>query len=312
MASASVELLRIPLRDIVAPCRDDLSRIKVFSLSERYTALSDPINTIPVLVDAQPDGKYKLIDGHEIYEALKQSQERLWIWAMRLTPAAQRDDCWAYEMGLRETRINISDISEDELNDILEYLSQNIPKLSKMCAGAIVERIGKDPMRCHWSSLDPLRVPNSGLTKASLEELSRYLEAIPQPPSALVPICINTASGDEIAKTLQRLCLEEEGARLRKLDLNAIGEAITAHPERAYWEEGKDLCRAIAGLTSSLQGLLSQGFLFTPQTPPVPNTVRFLLTKLTVKALREEASARGLPSKGLTKSQLVNALAEDP
>ena len=311
MNPASVELLRVPLQDIISEDRQDLSRIKVFSLSERYAALPEPINTIPVLVEALPDGLYKLVQGHEIYQALKEGNNRPWIWAMRLTPPGQSADCWRHEIGLEQAKLNICVIDEETLRDALDYLSQNVPKLSKMRVSAIIERVGKDKMRCHWSSLDALVVPNSGLTKTSLPELSRYLEAIPQPLPPLSPICINTASGNEIIKQLQRLCLESKGAPLSKLDLNAMGQAIAAHADRLYWVDAKDACRAIPGLTSRLEILISQGFAFNEQAPPVPNTVRFLLAKLKIKALRDEANARGIPTKGLGKQELVEALAQD-
>jgi len=312
MNPASVELLRVPLQDIITENRRDLSRIKVFSLSERYAAMAEPINTIPVLVEAQPDGLYKLVEGHEIYEALKEGSNRTWIWAMRLTPTGQSADCWRYEIGLEQAKLNINTIDEATLRDALDYLSQTVPKLSKIGVSAIVEHVGKNKMRCHWSSLDALLVPNSGLTKTSLTELSRYLEAIPQPLPPLVPICINSASGDEITKQLQRLCLENKGAPLSKLDVNALGNAIATHADRIYWEDAKDACRAIPALTSRVHPLITQGFEFNEQAPPVPNTVRFLLAKLKIKALRDEANARGIPSKGLGKQELVEALAQDP
>lgn len=312
MATPPIELLRIPLRDVLCDGCDQLSEIRVLGLVERYGAIEEPINTIPVLVeaDAQAEGKFRLIQGHEIYQALNRDG-RLWIWAMRLTPAGKNAGCWSYETGLQQSKLNVSSLEPEALRSVLQHLRRTVPRLSKINVDVIVERCVSDQMRGYWSSLDSLQAPKSGLAKASLAELARYLEAIPQPLPPLVPICLNTASAEEIIRQLNRLSLEGKGASLRRLDVAAIGQSIAVHPDRPYWQDVKDAIRAIAGLTTSMQLLIAPAFLFVPQPAPTPNTVRFLLAKLAIKDLRAEATARGLVSKGFTKAELVDLLAVD-
>ena len=94
---------------------------------------------------------------------------------------------------------------------------------------------------------------------------------------------------------------------------------------KAGWDPkttGPQVLRTICAFANNLQNLnggyvvigvaeqdgRAEGFHFNPAPPPVPNTVRFLLQQMTVRALRHEAKERGLAHKGMRKPDLVRLL----
>ena len=122
------------------------------------------------------------------------------------------------------------------------------------------------------------------------------------------PLTINHASEDDILEQLQRLKIEPNAGKLRKLDSIATARAIVADDDRVYWSLSNHLVKAKTGISTALWVLVKDGFIFEPAPTPMPNRSKFLLNQLTPAKLRIEAKSRNLDPTGLLKNDLVELL----
>ena len=120
----------------------------------------------------------------------------------------------------------------------------------------------------------------------------------------------NRSSEDDILDQLQRLTIEPNAGKLRKIDSVATARAIVADEDRIYWSLGKHVVKGKTktGTNAPLWLLIKDGFFFDPAPTPVPNRSKFLLSQLTSPKLKIEAKSRNLDPTGLLKTELVELL----
>ena len=309
MSKITTDLVKIPTKYIISDQEFNVDLIKVLGLSKVYSSNTDDLNIIPITVVPKEDGYYSLVTGYEIYQALKEAGKE-WALALRINDNQQSISTWKYELNDERIKLNICELDSNEFQAIFEYLQGNIKQFSTIKVDSLVEKVSDDPMRIYWSSLDLLTELRCGITKAKLPLLNEYLYASPD-LSRLTPITsivINSSTEDEISDQLQRLKIEPDAGKLRKIDSVSTARKIVADEDRIYWSSSKHLVKAKVGITTALWSLLKAGFTFEPAPTPVPNTSKFLLSQLGVTELRNEAKARNLDTKGLKKGELVEQL----
>ncbi len=113
---------------------------------------------------------------------------------------------------------------------------------------------------------------------------------------------------DDILDQLQRLKIEPNAVKFRKLNSVATARAIVADDDQIYWSLSKHLVKAKTGITAALWVLIKDGFFFEPAPTPVPNRSKFLLNQLTSPKFEIEAKSRNLGPTGLDKPALVKLL----
>ena len=309
MKQSKSELLRIPTKYIVAEDDSSVDVINVLGLSQFYSTEKDNLNSIPITVVPEAGGTYRLIKGQEIYHALLNAGKE-WVLALNITDGGGSTENWKYELGLDRKPLNICTLDATDFQTIFEYLQANIKKLSTMNVDKLVTQFANDSIRRYWSNLDILVEAKCGITKAKLPLLNSYLFASPD-LSDLEPVSsidINRSSEEDIANQIQRLKIEPEAGKLRKIDSISTARKIVSDEDRIYWSSSKHLVKAKAGITTALWPLLEVGFFFEPASTPVPNTSKFLLNQLAITKLRNEAKARNLDPTGLSKSELVKLM----
>ena len=143
-----------------------------------------------------------------------------------------------------------------------------------------------------------------------MEELAHHSWALPDISGLepIVPLQINTASEEAIESHLLRLAIEPGKGKVSSLDTLTTVCKMISDEDRIYWADGRDLKKAMVVITACVWSLMEDAFIFSPAPAPVPNTSRFLLTKMSVTQLRNEAEARGSESKGLKKEELISKL----
>ena len=312
MSQASISLIRIPTKDIFIDNDPEIDVIKILVLSNKYSERSESLNYIPITVVPERGGNYRLVKGHEIYYALVQAGKE-WALALRITEDESSDNYWMYELGLSKPQLNICTLDPIEFESAFEYMQTNIKAFSKLKLEKLVQCFATDPTRKFWSSLDILIDAKCGITKTNLPLLAKFLCALPD-LSELKPIssiCINRCSEEDLVEQLQRLKIEVNAGKLRKIDSVSTARSIIADKDRVYWSLSKHMTRARNGITAALWPLVENGFFFDPAPAPDPNTSRFLLGQLSVIELRKEAKRRNLETKGLLKADLLRLLSSD-
>ncbi|KKZ11303.1 MAG: hypothetical protein TE42_08235 [Candidatus Synechococcus spongiarum SP3] len=199
-------------------------------------------------------------------------------------------------------------MNQEELQQIFTYLIKREKVLAKLLSHEeLIQALADQPGRLYWSSWDSLKAlaktHKVTITKKHMDCLDNYFRFDPQP---LPSLCINTISAEELSRHLNIFPLEKGKA-------NQLSLRFSSSPSRPYWRNFKDMAKALRDETQFIipkatQIILAKGFHFTPTPPPVPNTFRFLLQQMTVKALRREADKRGLDHKGKKKADLVGQL----
>ena len=346
-----VDLVRLPLRNLgsAQPSELDLTQLVLtHAYADEGDAMNtiNAMNTIPIVVKkvSSPDTShesddekpyhYEVIDGHHIFFALQRAQ-CTWAMCLRLSETESASDLWKTELGIEPPKLNLCSIKLEEVQqhkDLKQYLEQIKHKekaLSKLNVDLLVKKLAEDPTRVYWESLDQLTLfkgeVDTGNGKISRKQivnkktrdiLANYLSAKPEPLRPLEKLCINTAPQEALINQFKRLWMEPEGGGLKKLGLSGLSricEAIIADAGRPYWRESKDVTASIKDLPGSKNHLaaISKGFQFSPMDPPIPNTVRFLLNRMTTTQLRKEATARGIEHKAIrTKAGLIDALCD--
>lgn len=309
MNQSSIDLIRIPIKDIFTENDPDLDVIKVLGLAKKYLENKESLNSVPVMVIPERGGNYRLIQGHEMFHALVQAGKE-WVIALRIKDEGVSSDQWKYELDLSTPQLNICNLDANEFERALDYFQTTIKKFSKLKVDKIVSDFATDPTRKYWSSLDILVEAKCGITKTNLPLVEKYLYASPDLSELkpLTPISINHASEDDILEQLQRLKIEPEAGKLRKLDSVATARAIVADDDRIYWSLSNHLVKAKTGITAALWLLIKDGFYFEPAPTPMPNRSKFLLKQLTSAKLKIEAKSRNLDPTGLLKNDLVELL----
>ncbi|WP_036903476.1 MULTISPECIES: hypothetical protein [Prochlorococcus] len=312
MSQTSIDLIRIPTKDIFIEDDPEMDDIKILGLSNNYLENKDSLNFIPITVIPERGGNYRLIQGHEIFHALMQAGKE-WVLALRIGVDEISGEVWKYELGLSNPRLNICNLDANEFETALEYIQRTIKKFSKIKVEKLVQEFANDPTRRFWSSLEILGEAKCGITKTNFPLLSQFLYASPDLSELepLAPININRASEDEIANQIQRLKIEPDAGKLRKIDALSTARAIVAEEDRIYWSLSKHLFSAKTGLTKPLWPLVETGFFFEPAPTPVPNTSKFLLGQLSKAQLVKEAKSRNLDTARLLKHALVDLLSSN-
>ena len=311
MTHNSLDLIRIPLKDVFTEKDPEVDLVKVIGLSSRYKEDDNGLNIIPITVVAERGGNYRLIKGHEIFYSLLQAGKE-WALALRIPDDLSIINQCHSELNLSAMQLNICDLNSKQFESVLEYLQRGNKKLAKINLEKLVKEFANDPTRSFWSDLNILTEAKCGITKTNLPLISTFLYASPD-LSKLEPISrieINRSSEEDIVNQLQRLKIEPGTEKLRKIDSISTARAIIAEKDRIYWSSGKHLTKARTGISPMLWPLIEPGFYFDPIPTPVPNNSRFLLSQLNVRELREEAKQRNLESKGLLKSALIDLLAD--
>ncbi len=309
MSQSSIDLIRIPVKDIFTENDPDIDVIKVLGLSKKYLESKDSLNFVPMTVVAERGGNYRLIQGHDIFHALVQAGKE-WAIALRIKEDTGSSDQWRYELDLSTTQLNICNLDANEFERALDYFQTTIKKFAKLKVDKLVSDFANDPTRKYWSTLEILVEAKCGITKGNLPLLEKYLYASPDLSDLkpITPININRSSEEDILDQLQRLKIEPNAVKLRKLDSVATARAIVADDDRIYWSLSKHLVKAKTGITAALWVLIKDGFFFEPAPTPVPNRSKFLLNQLTSPKLKIEAKSRNLDPTGLLKPELVELL----
>ena len=303
----TIELVRIPLRNIIVDSDEKSDLINILGLSDFYSLKPSNLNYIPITVISKKNNQFHLIKGLDIYEALLHSNKE-WAWALRIN--SSNEEQYVYELSLKKNKLNICTLGEREFEAVFEYLQQKEKKLSTILVEKLVAEYGNDPNRRFWSSLEILTEFKCGITKLKIPLLSEYFHASPDLTSLkpITPIIINNASEEELFKQIQRLKIEPDNTKLRKVDTIELVRSVASFSDRIYWSSSNHIIKAKVGVSKSLWEILSIGFAFEPAPTPSPNTSRFLLNLLSVKQLREEAISRSISFDGLKKDQLVDLL----
>ena len=171
----------------------------------------------------------------------------------------------------------------------------------------LIQAVAEDPGRPYWSSWYPIKAlaksRKVSMTPKQTACLDHYFFFDPQ---ALPRLCINTASAEELGAHLPLL-------PLAKGFVGQLFHGLSSSPSRCYWRDVKDMTKVLRAeaqlaIPRATQTVLAQGFHFTPEPLPSPNTVAFLLQGMSLTELRREAQERGLACKGMKKSDLVQLL----
>ena len=145
--------------------------------------------------------------------------------------------------------------------------------------------------------------------------LEKYLYASPDLSDLkpITPININHSSEEDILAQIQRLKIEPNAGKLRKIDSVATARAIAVDDDRVYWSLSKHVVKGKTktGTNTPLWVLIKDGFFFEPAPTPVPNRSKFLLNQLTLAKLKTEAKSRKLDSAGLLKPALLELLSSN-
>ncbi len=311
MNQSSIDLIRIPIKDIFIDNDPDIDVIKVLGLAQKYIERQESLNSIPITVVQERGSNYRLIQGHEIFQALVQAGKE-WAIALRIKEGTGPVDQWEYELDQSTIQLNICSLDANEFERAMDYLQTTIKRFSKLKVDKLVSDFANDPTRKYWSSLEILIEAKSGITKTNLSLIEKYLYASPDLSQlqAIIPININRSSEDDILDQLQRLTIEPNAGKLRKIDSVATARAIVADEDRIYWSLGKHVVKGKTktGTNSPLWLLIKDGFFFDPAPAPVPNRSKFLLSQLTSPKLKIEAKSRNLDPTGLLKTELVELL----
>ena len=312
MNQSSIDLIRIPIKDIFTDNDPDFDVIKVLGLTQKYIEEKESLNSVPITVVQERGANYRLIQGHEIFHALVQAGKE-WAIALRIKEETESFDQWKYELDLSTIQLNICRLDANEFERAMDYFQTTIKKFSKLKVDQLVSEFANDPTRKYWSTLEILVEAKSGITKTNLPLLAKYLYASPDLSGLkpITPININRSSEDDILDQLQRLKIEPNTGKLRKIDSVSTARAIVANDDRIYWSLSKHLVQARTGITTALWPLIKAGFFFEPAPAPVPNTSKFLLSQLTSPKLKTEAKSRNLDPTGLLKSELVELLSSN-
>jgi len=309
MNQSSIDLIRIPIKDIFTDNDPDIDVIKVLGLAQKYIARKESLNSVPITVVQERGSNYRLIQGNEIFHALVQAGKE-WAIALRIKEGAGSVDQWEYELDQSTVQLNICSLDANEFERVMDYFQTTIKKFSKLKVDKLVSDFANDPTRKYWSNLEILIEAKSGITKTNLSLIEKYLYASPDLSELkpITPISINRSSEDEILDQLQRLKIEPNAGKLRKIDSVATARAIVADDDRIYWSLSKHLIKAKTGISTALWPLIQDGFFFEPSPTPVPNRSKFLLSQLTSAKLKIEAKSRHLDPTGLLKTDLVELL----
>ena len=309
MNQSSIDLIRIPIKDIFTDNDPDVDVIKVLGLAQKYLESKESLNSIPITVIQERGSNYRLIQGHEMFHALVQAGKD-WVIALRIKEETGSDERWKYELDLSTIQLNICTLDANEFERTMDYFQTTIKSFSKLKVNKLVSDFANDPTRKYWSTLEILFESKSGITKSNLPLLEKYLYASPDLSELkpITPININRSSEDDILDQLQRLKIEPNTAKLRKIDSVATARKIVADDDRIYWSLSKHLIKAKTGITTALWPLIKEGFFFEPAPTPVPNRSKFLLSQLTSAKLKIEAKSRDLDPTGLLKTDLVKLL----
>ena len=307
MTDKNIRLARIPLKNIIVNDQKEPDLIEVLSLSDFYSSSSDNINYLPITVLESNNGCFDLVKGLEIYQALLQSEKK-WVWSLIVDPLINPN--WKEELGLSKSKINICNLDSKAFSSLFEYLQSTNKKLSTINIDKLLAEHANDPFRSYWHDLEILTELKCGITRAKLNILNNLLTASPDLTSLepVSPICINSASEDEIFIQIQRLKIEPTSNKLRKLDSIALARSIASFKDRIYFSSEQHLFKAKIGISNSLWPSLKPGFTFSPSPTPEPNKSGFLLNLLSVAELRKEATRREIDFSGLKKPDLVELL----
>ena len=131
MNQTSLDLVRIPTKDIFIEDDLDIDVIKTLGLSSQYLENKELLNSVPITVISESAGNYRLINGHEIFHALIKAGKE-WAIALRISEGTSPDDPWKYELGLSSPQLNICKLDAEGFESAFEYLQTNIKKLSKI------------------------------------------------------------------------------------------------------------------------------------------------------------------------------------
>ena len=309
MSQSNCELIRIPIKQINYENSINFDFVKSLGLSDLYLNNNEGLNSIPITVILDKNRNYQLIDGYEIFHALVRSGKE-WIIAVCISEELVKNDNWKYELGLRNSKLNICTLGAEDFQTFFEYVQKKFQKLSNINIDKLVTAFANDKKRIYWSNLDSLVEARAGITKTKIQLLDQYLYASPD-LSTLKPIRaidINISTEADIFNQIERLKIEPQAIKLRKIDTLSTARTIVANKDRIYWSCGKHLIQAKVGITPSIWSLIESAFSFNPSPTPIPNTSKFLLNHLTVKQLREEAKARDIEIKGLSRSEIVENL----
>ena len=87
----------------------------------QYLENKESLNSVPVIVIPERGGNYRLIQGHEMFQALVQAGKE-WVIALRIKEEGGSSDQWKYELGISAPKLNICslDANEFERNYILQ------------------------------------------------------------------------------------------------------------------------------------------------------------------------------------------------
>ena len=70
MNQSSIDLIRIPIKDIFTENDPDLDVIKVLGLAKKYLENKESLNSVPVMVIPERGGNYRLIQGHVFFHGV--------------------------------------------------------------------------------------------------------------------------------------------------------------------------------------------------------------------------------------------------
>ena len=107
MNQSSIDLIRIPIKDIYTDNDPDVDVIKVLGLAQKYLESKESLNSIPITVIQERGSNYRLIQGHEMFHALVQAGKD-WVIALRIKEDTGSDERWKYELDLSTIQLNLS------------------------------------------------------------------------------------------------------------------------------------------------------------------------------------------------------------
>ena len=310
MRESNCELIRIPINQINYDTSGSVDFLKSLGLGNLYLKSPETLNSIPITVILDKQRNYQLINGHEIFHGLIKAGKE-WVIALCLSELSDRDDNWKYELGVLTSKLNICTLDSEDFQSLFESIKSNVTNFSKINVDKLVKSFANDDTRIFWQNLDALVEVKAGINKSKLSLLKDYIYASPD-LSKLKPILsmeINRSTEKDIFNQIERLKIEPECLKLRKIDSSLTASLIVANEDRIYWSSGKHLVNAKVGISSSMWPLIECGFTFRPESKPIPNTSKFLLNQLSIKELREEAKNRNIVTKGIRKkSEFIKLL----
>ena len=131
MNQSSIDLIRIPIKDIFTDNDPDVDVIKVLGLAQKYIERKETLNSVPITVVQERGSNYRLIQGHEIFHALVQAGKE-WAIALRIKEVTGSVDQWEYELDQSTVQLNICSLDANEFERIMDYFQTTIKSFSKL------------------------------------------------------------------------------------------------------------------------------------------------------------------------------------